>query len=51
MNMLLKNGNCKRKRRVQKLANFTLRDLAAKLDVHFSLYAFIFKFIAYFSFT
>ena len=29
-----KNGNCKRKCRVQKLANCTLRDLAAKLDVH-----------------
>ena len=29
-----KNGNCKRKSRVQKLANCTLRDLAAKLDVH-----------------
>ena len=29
-----KNGNCKRKRRVQKLAINTLRDLAAKLDVH-----------------
>ena len=40
-----KNGNCKRKSRVQKLANCSLRDLAAKL------YAFIFKFITYFSFT
>ena len=29
-----KNENCKRKSRVQKLANFTLRDLAAKLDVY-----------------
>ena len=29
-----KNGNCKRKSRVQKLANCTLRDLAAKFDVH-----------------
>ena len=29
-----KNRNCKRKSRVQKLANCTLRDLAAKLDVH-----------------
>ena len=29
-----KNGNCKRKSRVQQLANCTLRDLAAKLDVH-----------------
>ena len=29
-----KNGNCKRKSRVQKLANCTLRDLATKLDVH-----------------
>ena len=29
-----KNGNCKRKSRVQKLANCTFRDLAAKLDVH-----------------
>ena len=29
-----KNGNCKRKSRVQKLANCTLRDLAIKLDVH-----------------
>ena len=29
-----KNGNCKRKDRVQKLANCTLRDLATKLDVH-----------------
>ena len=29
-----KNGNCKRKNRVQKLANCTLRDLAAKHDVH-----------------
>ena len=29
-----KNGNCKRKTRVQKLANCTLRDLAAKLDIH-----------------
>ena len=28
-----KNGNCKRKSRVQKLTNCTLRDLAAKLDV------------------
>ena len=28
-----KNGNCKRKSRVQKLAKCTLRDLAAKLDV------------------
>ena len=31
---LRKNGNCKRKCRVQKLANCTLRDLAAKPDVH-----------------
>ena len=29
-----KNGNCKRKSRVQKLTNCTLRDLATKLDVH-----------------
>ena len=29
-----KFGNCKHKSRVQKLANCTLRDLAAKLDVH-----------------
>ena len=29
-----KNGNCKRKSHVQKLANCTLRDLATKLDVH-----------------
>ena len=29
-----KNGNCKRKSRVQKLANCTLRDIATKLDVH-----------------
>ena len=29
-----KNGNCKRKSRVQKLANCTLRDLATKLDDH-----------------
>ena len=29
-----KNGNCKRKSRVQKLANCNLRDLAAKLDLH-----------------
>ena len=29
-----KKGNCKRKSRVQKLANCTLRDLATKLDVH-----------------
>ena len=29
-----KNENCKRKTRVQNLANCTLRDLAAKLDVH-----------------
>ena len=29
-----KNGNCKRKSRVQKLANCTLRDLATKFDVH-----------------
>ena len=29
-----KNGNCKRKNRIQKLANCTLRDLATKLDVH-----------------
>ena len=29
-----KNGNCKHKSRVQKLANCTLRDLANKLDVH-----------------
>ena len=29
-----KNGNCKRKSRVQKLANCTLRDPAGKLDVH-----------------
>ena len=28
-----KNGNCKRKSRVQKLANCTFRDLATKLDV------------------
>ena len=31
---LRKNENCKRKSRVQKLANCTLRDLATKLDVH-----------------
>ena len=29
-----KNGNCKCKSRLQKLVNCTLRDLAAKLDVH-----------------
>ena len=29
-----KNGNCKRKSRIQKVAYCTLRDLAAKLDVH-----------------
>ena len=29
-----KNGNCKRKSRVKKLANCTLRDLAGILDVH-----------------
>ena len=29
-----KNGNCKRKGRVQKLANCTLRDLGVKLDVY-----------------
>ena len=29
-----KNGNCKRKSRVQNLANCTLRDKASKLDVH-----------------
>ena len=29
-----KNGNYKRKSRVQKLANCTLRDLSTKLDVH-----------------
>ena len=29
-----KNGNCKRKNRIQKLANCTLRDLAGILDVH-----------------
>ena len=29
-----KNGNYKRKSRVQKLANCTIRDLAGKLDVH-----------------
>ena len=29
-----KNGTCKRKSRVQKLANCTLRDLSAKFDVH-----------------
>ena len=29
-----KNGSCNRKSRVKKLANCTLRDLAAKLDVH-----------------
>ena len=29
-----KNGNCKRKSRIQKLANCTHRDLAARLDVH-----------------
>ena len=29
-----KNGNCKRKSRIQKLANCTLRDLAGILDVH-----------------
>ena len=31
---LKKNGNCKCKSRVRKLANCTLRDLATKLDVH-----------------
>ena len=31
---LRKNGNCKRKSRVQKLAKCTLRDLATKLDIH-----------------
>ena len=44
-----KNGNCKRRIRVQMLANCTLRDLATKLDVHGR--HFIFKFITYFSFT
>ena len=29
-----KNGNCKRKKRVQKIANFTIKNLATKLDVH-----------------
>ena len=29
-----KNGNCKRKSRVKKLANCTIRVLAGKLDVH-----------------
>ena len=29
-----RNGDCKRKSRVQKLVNCTLRDLATKLDVH-----------------
>ena len=29
-----KNGNCKRKSRVQKLANGTLRNLAGILDIH-----------------
>ena len=29
-----KNGNCKRKSRVQKLANCSLRNVATKLDVH-----------------
>ena len=29
-----KNGNCKGNSHVQKLANCTFRDLAAKLDVH-----------------
>ena len=29
-----KNGNCKRKSRVQNLGRCTLRDLAAILDVH-----------------
>ena len=29
-----KNGNCKRKNRIKKLANCTLRDLAGILDVH-----------------
>ena len=29
-----KNGNCKRKSRVQKLANSTLRNLAGILDIH-----------------
>ena len=29
-----KNGNCKRKSRVQKLANCTLREQAGKLEVH-----------------
>ena len=32
--VIKKNGNCKRKSRVQKLANCTLRDPAGKLDVH-----------------
>ena len=31
---LRKNGNCKRESGVQKLANCTLRYLAANLDVH-----------------
>ena len=33
-NGIKKNENCKRKSRVQKLANCTLRDQATKLDVH-----------------
>ena len=32
--VLRKNGNCERKSRVPKLANCTLRDLSANLDVH-----------------
>ena len=31
---ITKNGNCKRKSRVQKLANCTLRDLPEILDAH-----------------
>ena len=34
LHRIKKNGNCKRKGRVQKLANCTLRDLIIKFDVH-----------------
>ena len=61
-----KNGNFKRKCHIQRLANCTLRDLAAKLDVHgrhcmlsylsslpisvLPIYHYLFQFITYFSF-
>ena len=46
-----KNGNCKRKSRVQKIANCTRRDQMLNSMFMATLYAFIFKFITYFSFT